>query len=213
MNFGFNSNVSVGSASYHVQTEDRGPVHPYMDTVIYVGGRIVYKRSTNYKELVDDPHAADQAQRVRELLSQQHREIIAHLEAGKLTFTTERGAPPQPRQVSHSGEKLDVVLLNPKSWLKGRTVTLEVELRRADSVEKAVGASLETYLESDSNRTSAVRTATDTQGLATLRFQMPATVGDGVSLVIRASQGSMQGELRFRLKPRAQEKVPSGSVK
>ncbi len=38
MNFGFNSNVRVGDVMYHVQTEDRGPSHPFLDTVVYHGG-------------------------------------------------------------------------------------------------------------------------------------------------------------------------------
>ena len=50
MNFGFNSNVRVGDALYHVQTEDRGPSHPYLDTVVYEAGRVVYKRSTSYED-------------------------------------------------------------------------------------------------------------------------------------------------------------------
>ena len=48
MNFGFNSNVRVGEALYHVQTEDRGPTHPFLDTVVYMSGRVVYKRSVGY---------------------------------------------------------------------------------------------------------------------------------------------------------------------
>ena len=50
MNFGFNSNVNVGSTTYHVQTEDRGPSHPFLDTVVYLAGQVVYKRSTSYKD-------------------------------------------------------------------------------------------------------------------------------------------------------------------
>jgi len=53
MNFGFNSNVRVGDAVYHVQTEDRGPSHPFLDTVVYVAGRVVHKRSSSYQDLTD----------------------------------------------------------------------------------------------------------------------------------------------------------------
>ena len=51
MNFGVNSNVRIGEALYHVQTEDRGPSHPFLDTVVYEAGRVIYKKSTSYEEL------------------------------------------------------------------------------------------------------------------------------------------------------------------
>ena len=51
MNFGFNSNVRVGSDTFHVQTEDRGPSHPFLDTVVYLSGRVVYKRSASYEAI------------------------------------------------------------------------------------------------------------------------------------------------------------------
>ena len=53
MNFGFNSNVRVGETLYHVQTEDRGPSHPFLDTVVYEAGRVVYKLSTSYQDFLN----------------------------------------------------------------------------------------------------------------------------------------------------------------
>ncbi len=77
MNFGFNSNVRVGNAIYHVQTEDRGPAHPFLDTVVYLSGRVVYKRSTNYQQFAADTDAASLVHKLHERLAQQHREVIA----------------------------------------------------------------------------------------------------------------------------------------
>ncbi len=34
MGLGFNSNVELGATVYHVQTEDRGLHHPFVDTVV-----------------------------------------------------------------------------------------------------------------------------------------------------------------------------------
>ena len=93
MNFGFNSNVRVGDAMYHVQTEDRGPSHPFLDTVVYQAGRVVYKRSTSYEEFARGTEAEDLAQKLHERLAQQHREVIAELEAGTLPFHGKEKAP------------------------------------------------------------------------------------------------------------------------
>jgi len=43
---GFNSNRRVGDAVYQIQTEDRGPDHPFIDTIVCVQGRVLHRRST-----------------------------------------------------------------------------------------------------------------------------------------------------------------------
>src|ERR1700688_791040 len=88
MNFGFNSNVRVGGALYHVQTEDRGPTHPFLDTVVYQSGRVVHRRSTSYADYAGSTDAESLAQQLHERLAQQHREVIAGLEAGSLSLAT-----------------------------------------------------------------------------------------------------------------------------
>jgi hypothetical protein len=208
MNFGFNSNVSVGNAVYHVQTEDRGPAHPYVDTVVYVSGRVVHKLSTGYLNFVGGTPMEDLAEQLHDLLANQHRAVIAKLEAGTLEFSTNTDAPPVVAATG-SREGLDVVLLNPESWLKSGDVTLEVELRRRGSGEQIGAADIESFLESGKDRTVPVGTRSDAAGRATLRFSLPSTVADGTALVIRATDGSLYGELRFRLKAKRQVTVPA----
>src|SRR5712675_3620324 len=84
MNFGFNSNVRVEGSLYHVQTEDRGPSHPYLDTVVYEAGRVVYKRSTSYADFAKTANAGGLQKQLHERLAQQHHEVINELEAGTL---------------------------------------------------------------------------------------------------------------------------------
>ncbi len=52
MSTGFNSNVEFEGTVYHVQTEDRGLQHPFVDTVVLSGGRVVYRRSVGYQDLL-----------------------------------------------------------------------------------------------------------------------------------------------------------------
>jgi hypothetical protein len=202
MNFGFNSNVRVGSALYHVQTEDRGPSHPFLDTVVCVAGLVVHKRSTSYQDLAGSAaEGEDLAQQVHERLAQQHREVIAQLEAGTLPLKALADAP-APAAAVASYEGLDVRLLNPKSWLASGNATLEVELRRRGSAEEIGGADIEAFLESEKARSTPIRASADVQGRATLKFPLPSTVADGTALVIRATDGDLYGELRFRLRAR-----------
>lgn len=209
MNFGFNSNVRVGDVLYHVQTEDRGPSHPFLDTVVYLAGRVVHKRSTSYHELGSAPVDADDlAQDLHQRIVRQHREVMAELEAGTLQIAGDEG-PKKESALPVSHEGLEIVLLNPKSWLVSGNATLEVELRRRGSAEEIAGAEIETLLELEKDRSTLARGNADAHGRATLSFPLPATVKDGTALVIRARDRDLYGELRFRLKARRPDTVPT----
>jgi hypothetical protein len=208
MNFGFNSNVRVGEAVFHVQTEDRGPSHPFLDTVVYMAGRVVYKRSTNYEKFVHGVETESLAQKLHERLAQQHREVIAELEGEILPFQSKAKAPEAVGKAGTQGS-LDLRLTNPKSWLAAGNVTLEVELCEKNSEQAVADADVQACLESENHRIPCADVHTDVDGCATLKFPMPANVADGSSLVVRATDGSRYGELRFRLKSKTREKTPA----
>jgi hypothetical protein len=208
MNFGFNSNVRVGDALYHVQTEDRGPSHPFLDTVVYLAGRVVHKRSTSYEKFASGTEAGALAQKLHERLAQQHRDVIAELEAGTLAIHGKEKAPSVAEDADTQGG-FDVRLLNPKSWLAAGNVILEIELCEKNSQQRVGGADVEACLEHEKHRIPCAEMRTDTKGCATLTFRMPANVTEGSSLVVRATDGSRFGELRFRLKSKPREKTPS----
>ena len=209
MNFGFNSNVRVGNALYHVQTEDRGPAHPFLDTVVYVAGRVVHKRSTSYQDLTGGTAGGEVlANQLHERLSQQHREVMAQLEEGTLQLN-ELAAAPVKVAVVASSETLEVRLLNPKSWMEAGNAKLEVELRNKVSEMAIGGADVEAFLEADKKRSAPIRTRADAKGHATVSFPLPSAVAEGTALVIRATDGEHYAELRFRLKAKQDEKTPA----
>jgi hypothetical protein len=213
MNFGFNSNVRVGNAVYHVQTEDRGHSHPFLDTVVYVSGRVVHKRSCSYEDLTSRvPEGEVLALQLHERLAHQHREVMAQLEAGTLQLNVPGGA--RARAVpAASNEKVEVHLLNRKSWLASGTATLEVEMRHKGSAAAIGGADVEAFLEAGKDRSASIRTRADAKGRAMLSFPLPSAVTDGTALVIRATDGDLYAELRFRLKSRRKHKAPTLSPK
>ena len=213
MNFGFNSNVRVGDAVYHVQTEDRGPSHPFLDTVVYVAGRVVHKRSSSYQDLTDGTAKGEAlAKQLHERLSQQHHEVMAQLEAGTLQLHGPEG-PPAKVAPADSKKELEIHLLNPKSWLASGNATLEVELRKKGSDQAIRGAETVVFLEGNQDRATSSHARTDAEGRATLRFPLPAAIAEGTALVIRATTGALQGELRFLLKARSGDKTPTPSAK
>ena len=206
MNFGFNSNVQVGNAIYHVQTEDRGPAHPFIDTVVYLSGRVMHKRSTNYEKYIKGTSEKNLAQWLSNRVSQQHREVIAELEAGKLPASDKDKAASGPAGANAS---LELKLRNPQSWFAAGKITLEIELSDKNSKGAVAGADLQAYLEHDTDRTPCAETRSDTSGCATLQFPMPSALADGSFLVVRAAEGTRYGELRFRMKAKPRENAPA----
>jgi hypothetical protein len=207
MNFGFNSNVRVGDATYHVQTEDRGPSHPFLDTVVYLAGRVVYKRSASYQQFAKGMEPGALATKLHERLSQQHREVIAELEAGTLSLRGKEKARPAAKSAeTHKG--LELRVLNPKSCFAAGNVILEIELSDKNSKQRVGGATVAALLEQEKQRTPCVEAQTDDKGRAALKFPMPANVAEGSSLLVRATDGDRFGELRFRLKSKPRDKTP-----
>jgi hypothetical protein len=208
MNFGFNSNVRVEDVMYHVQTEDRGPSHPFLDTVVYMAGRVVYKRSAGYEEFASGMEPEALAQRLHDRLAQQHREVIAELEAGTLPIQAKQVAHQVPENAdTHDG--LDLRLTNPQSWLAAGTVILEIELRIKNSSVPVANADVQALLEIEKQRIPCVEARTNAEGRALLKFPMLPNATDGASLVVRATDGTRYGELRFRLKAKPFQKSPT----
>jgi hypothetical protein len=211
MNFGFNSNVRVAEALYHVQTEDRGPAHPFLDTVVYEAGRVVFKQSTSYADFAATAKKADLDRQLHERLQQQHLEVISQLEAGTLSLRGQEKSFPNSQEESSDG--LDVQLANPKTWFDSGNVTLDIELRRRKSAQQVPDAEVEALVELERERIHCLVVKTNAAGKATLTFPMPSKANDGASLVIRATDGSLYGELRFRLKSKPVETVPPAGLK
>ncbi|HEY2646009.1 MAG TPA: hypothetical protein VGI34_03505 [Candidatus Acidoferrales bacterium] len=207
MNFGFNSNVRVGNALYHVQTEDRGPTHPFLDTVVYMSGRVVYKRSIGYDLFAISENADGLAEKLHERLAVQHREVIAELEAGTLPIPGKERTPAAGNPETLPGFELR--LMNPKNWLAAGTAILEIEVCDRISKQRVGGADVESFMELEKNRIPCAEGRTNTKGSITLRFLMPPDVSEQMCLVVRATDGEREGELRFNLKARPRQKSPA----
>lgn len=77
---GFNTDVVHKGKSYHVQTEDLGRENPYILTLLYQAGAIIYRIKTNYLEVLgSNPNE----RQIRKLMERQHQQVIADLKAGR----------------------------------------------------------------------------------------------------------------------------------
>jgi hypothetical protein len=192
MKYGFNSKVQIGSETYDVQTEDRGATHPFIDTLVLIQGRVVYRHSTSYEDLAATG-ALDQAI-LRARVEKQHREILEALRAGAIS--PDKTAPPKK-------EGLAVKLLNAGSWLESGHVSLDIEVSSQRGGEPVTGARVEAFIEGGAGAPESHFAQTNAEGRTSLQFPFPTLSEPSVaSLVIRAQVGEGREELRYQLKPK-----------
>lgn len=73
---GFNHNIKHKGKVYHVQTEDSGVNNPHIITHLFVGGNILASKKTSYADILN---AENLQEVVRELMEEQHKEMLRNL--------------------------------------------------------------------------------------------------------------------------------------
>jgi hypothetical protein len=76
---GFNTDVSHKGLVYHVQTEDKGPQNPLIETLVYKGGEILASRRLPYGELIKDHDEA----KITKMMEDQHKAMMMEVKKGK----------------------------------------------------------------------------------------------------------------------------------
>ena len=84
---GFNTDVKFRGVVYHVQTEDKGPANPLIETLIYKGGEILASRRLPYADVVSDP--GDEPA-ITKLMEDQHKGMMMEVKRGKYEPASER---------------------------------------------------------------------------------------------------------------------------
>ena len=194
MSSGFNTDVQVGNQIYHVQTEDRGPAHPVIDTAVYQNGRVLHRRSSNYQHFVTSDEF--DAEGLRERVEEQHRSVIDDLRSGALEEALAAAAEQGRRATG-----IQVQLLNPSSWLTGGHAFLDVEVVRRGDRKPQPGVQVDACIEGAIEDIGHSATS-DEQGHVQLQFPIPPLGKGDLALVIRAKAAAGKDELRFTMRTR-----------
>jgi hypothetical protein len=207
MLFGHNSNVKVGDATFHVQTEDRGVAHALIDTTVYSAGRVLHRRTHNYLDLLPLNPETEKALKAR--VDQQHRTVIQEMMTGALNLLPTAASQPRvagnlpPGGVlpapAQAPKHLVLELVNAKSWLVGKRVSLQVAVKDEES-GLAVAKATVTAAIAGTVQGPQVQGETGTDGRVVLEFDLPRLGSGDAELVIDASAGEAKTQLRFQLK-------------
>jgi hypothetical protein len=76
---GYNTDVGHHDVVLHVQTEDKGLEAASIESLVYVGGQILGKRRTGYRDLVE---RGEGKEAIMKLMDRQHRLMIAEIRNG-----------------------------------------------------------------------------------------------------------------------------------
>ncbi len=92
---GYNTDFKFQGKIYHCQTEDGGVNNPFITSLMYHQGAILASRKTSYADIIKADCLADV---VREIMMEQHKQIIRDLMQGGLELNVnarpEEAAPP-----------------------------------------------------------------------------------------------------------------------
>ena len=83
---GFNTDVKYQGVVYHVQTEDKGPVNPMIETLIYKGGEILGSRRLPYADLLKGENDEKQ---IAQMMEDQHKAVMSDVKKGKYAPASE----------------------------------------------------------------------------------------------------------------------------
>lgn len=217
MKLGHNSDVQVGETVYHVQTEERGAEHPFIDTTVYFSGRVLHRRTTSFYDLLE--MEGDHEPLLKQRVDEQHRAVLDDIRSGALKLAppssalTPKEAPaPAPAEKAEPAwvaGRLRLTLLNPASWFSAGRAVLQVAVCSRETGTPLPGIRVEAWVEG-ATAPARFEARTDEMGLTELRFAMPRVGPEGGALVLRATAGDAFDQLRFQLKTKPRSPSAAG---
>ena len=136
---GYNTDIKHNNRVFHVQTEDKGIDNPTIESLIYVGGKILASRQYSYASLVRGGYKEKD---VQDLVDSQHRKMVRDIRGGKYD---PEGPPPFGAGIisdidfdevvskfmkgQAESEGIEVVLTGPASPRAGQLLVLEIGVR------------------------------------------------------------------------------------
>ncbi len=111
---GFNHNIKHKGKVFHVQTEDSGVNNPHIITHLFVGGNILATKKTSYADIASSENLAEL---VKEMMEEQHKEMLRNLINGVYDNADRSSRHFQPGQLA-PGETIPAPQLTPGTAAK-----------------------------------------------------------------------------------------------
>ncbi len=77
---GYNTRVEFKGDAFIVQTQDKGLVAQYIESLIYKSGQLLASKRAFYTAFVEDPDLKD---RIERMMEEQHKAILGQIVEGR----------------------------------------------------------------------------------------------------------------------------------
>lgn len=190
MIFGFNTDVPAKEGIYHVQTEDRGPKNPVIESIIYVGGKIMGRKRTPYG------HDDMTPKRIEEMVRRQHKDLVESIRSGAWLPAGEAGPTKVPPSTPGG---YAIRLLNPENVRHGEFLRFQLSVQGKTDHTPAGGISLDVRWVLGGEVVEKQTLQSQADGAAELWLPRPPDHMDGTLLI--CAQGPHGKDLaKFRVR-------------
>jgi hypothetical protein len=189
--FGFNTDVKHGDTVYHVQSEPRAS-DLLVQTLVFVKGLCVGKRTTSYAREASRPGFSDQA--IHELLKAQHRTVLDAIAAGNMESAL--GTVGEVQDIGSSGLSLRWIKTDPANLKDHITLHFQV----TDSGTAVAGAEVVSRIGGDLDATVIARSTSDHSGNVEMQIAISEALRREAAIIVQATHGGKSVTRKFRLK-------------
>jgi len=203
---GYNTDIKHNDRVFHVQTEDKGIDNPTIESLVYVGGKILASRQYSYASLVRGGYKEKD---VQDLVDSQHRKMVRDIRGGKYDA---EGPPPFGAGIisemdfdevvsgfmksQAESEGIEVVLAQPAYPRAGELLVVEVGVRGEvlNGRMPGVPVTIKGLAKDGARDVSLFEGFTDESGIARAGLDIPRDFGGG-TLVVTAQAPSGSDEM------------------
>ena len=189
--FGFNTDVKHNDTIYHVQSEAH-PGNLLVQTLVFVKGQCVGKRTVSYAQEKSKPDFSDQS--IHELLKAQHRTIVDSISAGTLESAL---------AVTGDAEEASTPALS-LTWIKAEPMTdkssLTLYFQVTDGGKVADATELLFRVGSAADGPVIARAITDSVGQAQTEIAITEELRRESTITVQATRGNKSTTRKFRFK-------------
>jgi hypothetical protein len=189
--FGFNTDVRHGETIYHVQSEAR-PSDLLVQTLVFLKGQCVGKRTVSYAQRAARPDFSDQA--IHELLKLQHRTVVDAITGGNMESVL--GTSEDVSDIGGSGLSLNWVKAEPTGGQSMITVHLQV----TDSGQGVAGAHVISRAGTAADSQVIAQAVADPSGHVEMQIPLTEELRRESAITVQANHGQRSATRKFRFK-------------
>lgn len=213
---GYNTDFLHRGVVLHVQTEDKGEDNPRIESLIYIGGRVVAVERSSYQDLLDAGASADE---IQDRMDAQHTALIEAVHSGEYDEKLKDYLPAEGEEAVAPAVREDGVKLTPEALselvdgylesevarevleltldgeldvLRHEPTTVRVHLQGSNSGQPLADVDVWAELISTQSEPQVLaRARSDAGGEATLEFEVPGLERGTGALIIAAESESL----------------------